>query len=72
MSRPRDRAYVEQQLDSKPFDQLQKLIKASGRVADAKNEVVILPHIQGMLSFTLCEEFEIKDKTTRPFAGEKH
>ena len=72
MPRPRDRAYIEQQLDSKPLNQLQKLIKASGRVADAKNGVVILPHIQGMLSFTLCEEFESKGKTTRPFARETH
>jgi hypothetical protein len=61
MSRPRDRACIDQQLDSELLDQLQKLIKASGRVAGVKNGVVILPDIQGILSFTLCAEFEIKD-----------
>jgi hypothetical protein len=72
MPRPGDRAYIEQHLDSKSLDQLQKLVEVSGRVADAKDRVVILPYTHWMLSFTLCEEFETKDKAAPAFATEKH
>jgi hypothetical protein len=70
MPRPRDCAYIEQQRDSKLIDQLQKLIKSSGGVTDSKNGVVILPHVQGVLSFTLCEESERQNHPS--LARKKH